>query len=130
MRNIFATMAAALFASAAMASGDVGRSMFTTGIEEREPIDRIEILNPSEERVYFFTEVLEMSDRAITHRWSYLGQTMAEVGFNIGGDRWRVWSSKQLMPEWAGAWQVDVVDENGQVLDTKYFIYGEGPGEE
>ncbi len=127
MRKILATLVAGLFASAAMASGDVGRSLFTTGIEEREPIDRIENLHPSEEHVFFFTEVLDMSNRSITHRWSYLGQTMAEVGFDIGGDRWRVWSSKRLTPEWAGAWQVDVVDENGQVLDTKHFVFGDEP---
>jgi hypothetical protein len=129
MKNILVTVAAVFFASAAMATGDVGRSFFTTGIDEREPVDRIETLAPSEERVFFFTEVIDMSDRSITHRWSYLGQTMAEVGFDIGGDRWRVWSSKRLVPEWAGAWQVDVIDENGQVLDTKYFRYGEDQAE-
>jgi hypothetical protein len=129
MKNILVTVAAVFFASAAMATGDVGRSFFTTGIDEREPVDRIETLAPSEERVFFFTEVIDMSDRSITHRWSYLGQTMAEVGFDIGGDRWRVWSSKLLVPEWAGAWQVDVIDENGQVLDTKYFRYGEDQAE-
>ncbi len=129
MKNILVTVAAVFFASAAMATGDVGRSFFTTGIDEREPVDRIETLAPSEERVFFFTEVIDMSDRSITHRWSYLGQTMAEVGFDIGGDRWRVWSSKRLVPEWAGAWQVDVIDENGQVLDTKYFHYGEDQAE-
>lgn len=129
MKNILVTVAAGFFASAAMASGDVERSFFTTGIDEREPVDRIETLAPSEERVFFFTEVIDMSDRSITHRWSYLGQTMAEVGFNIGGDRWRVWSSKRLVPEWAGAWQVDVIDEHGQVLDTKYFSYGEEQAE-
>jgi hypothetical protein len=129
MKNILVTVAAVFFASAAMATGDVGRSFFTTGIDEREPVDRVETLAPSEERVFFFTEVIDMSDRSITHRWSYLGQTMAEVGFDIGGDRWRVWSSKRLVPEWAGAWQVDVIDENGQVLDTKYFRYGEDQAE-
>ena len=124
MKNILVTAAACFFASAAMAIGDVGRSFFTTGIDEREPVDRVETLDASEDRVFFFTEVVNMSDRSITHRWTYLGQTMAEVGFDIHGDRWRVWSSKRLLPEWAGAWQVDVIDEDGQVLDTKGFNYG------
>ena len=124
MKNILVTAAACFFASAAMATGDVGRSFFTTGIDDREPVDRVETLDASEERIFFFTEVVDMSDRSITHRWTYLGQTMAEVGFDIHGDRWRVWSSKRLLPEWVGAWQVDVVDEDGQVLDTKSFQFG------
>ncbi len=38
MKNILVTVAAVFFASAAMATGDVGRSFFTTGIDEREPV--------------------------------------------------------------------------------------------
>ena len=55
----------------------------------------------------------------------YFGDVMAEVSFNVGGDRWRVWSSKTLVPEWRGDWNVIVVDEAGNVLHEDTLIYGE-----
>nr|WP_245394604.1 DUF2914 domain-containing protein [Isorropodon fossajaponicum symbiont] len=30
----------------------------------------------------------------MTHRWSYKDKVKAEIGFNIKGKRWRVWSIK------------------------------------
>ena len=57
------------------------------------------------------------------HRWSREGEVLAEVEFKVGGSRWRVWSSKSLIPEWAGEWQVAVVDGEGNVLSEKRFEF-------
>ena len=35
---------------------------------------------------------------------------MAEVSFETGGQRWRVYSSKRLLPDWLGEWTVVLVD--------------------
>ena len=61
----------------------------------------------------------------MTHRWIYFGDVMAEVSFYVGGDRWRVWSSKNLLPEWRGDWNVVVLDDAGNVLHEDTLIYGE-----
>ena len=52
------------------------------------------------------------------------GQVMAEVKFRVGGGpRWRVHSSKNLLPEWTGKWTVVVLDESGWPLKASMFEY-------
>ena len=113
------------FFSSSLFAGEVMRSQFTTGIDAREPVDQVEQLSVSAGKVYFFTELLDLSDEYVTHRWKYNGEVMAEIGFNVGGNRWRVWSSKNVAPEWTGTWQVDVVDVNETVIDSKQIVFVE-----
>jgi hypothetical protein len=40
-----------------------------------------------------------------------------------GGERWRVWSTKNMQPIWLGTWQVEVVTEDGTVLESRKFDY-------
>ena len=64
-----------------------------------------------------------MAGETVTHRWEYNGQVMAEVDFQIGGPRWRVYSSKTMMHDWVGDWKVSVVDEDGSPLSVNTFSY-------
>ena len=50
---------------------------------------------------------------------------MAEVSFDVGGNRWRIHSSKNLQPIWLGKWTVTVVDDEQRVLATHEFDYEE-----
>ena len=109
--------------SAPAASGSVSRSAFTTAIVDREPADDVSSLDTNTDKVFFFTELTDFGGQTVTHRWEFNGQNMAEVKFNVGGSRWRVHSSKNLMPEWAGTWTVSVVDANGQVVSSKTLDY-------
>lgn len=115
-KSLFAILA--LFASWSFAAEpDVSRHQFTTNVENREPVDTLTSaanINP----LYYFTELMNYQGQTVTHRWSYEGETMAEVTFDVGGPRWRVFSSKQLLPEWTGEWLVDVIDEEGYVVMT------------
>ena len=100
-----------------MATGSVNRSAFTTMIENREPSDDLgDSVGNNVNRVYFFTELGGLKDQQVTHRWTYNGRNMAEVTYNVGSNRWRVWSSKNLVPEWLG---------NGDVIATESFTYQE-----
>ena len=54
---------------------------------------------------------------------SFRGENRAEVRFEVGGPRWRVWSSKELEPEWIGDWTVEVVREDGEVIAAETFTY-------
>jgi hypothetical protein len=109
--------------SQAANSGNVARAVFTTGIEDREPVDDLATLPSSQERVYFFSDLRNLEGQIITHRWEYNGKVMAEVKFQVGGPRWRTWSSKKLLPEWTGHWTVIVTDENGWPLKASMFEY-------
>ena len=105
-------------------SGRVARAIFTTAIVDREPVDDLKTVPNSTSRLYFFSDLRELGGQIITHRWEYDGQVMAEVTFKVGANtRWRVYSSKNLLPEWTGTWTVVVSNEGGQVLQTSTFDY-------
>lgn len=105
-------------------SGRVARAIFTTAIADREPVDDLKTVPNSTDRIYFFSDLRELAGQIVTHRWEYKGKTMAEITFKVGnGTRWRVYSSKNLLPEWTGTWTVVVSNESGQALQTSTFEY-------
>lgn len=105
-------------------SGRVARAIFTTAIVDREPVDDLKTLPNSTPRVYFFSDLRGLDGQIVTHQWEYDGQVMAEITFKVGaGARWRVYSSKNLLPEWTGTWTVVVSNKDGQVLQTSTFEY-------
>lgn len=106
-------------------TGEVARAQFTTAIEAREPVDKVTILSNDVNKVYFFSELRNLQGQSVTHRWLLGGKVMAEVNFNVGGPRWRVNSSKTLLPGWIGDWTVTVVDNSGIVLSEYNFQYVE-----
>jgi hypothetical protein len=101
----------------------VGLAQFTTAVENREPIDQVSFLDNQIDKVFFYSELRGMDGQTIHHRWLYSGEVMANVKFEIGGPRWRVWSSKDLQPDWIGDWTVEIVAADGQVLAAETFTY-------
>lgn len=103
--------------------GSVERAQFTTGIENREPVDLVTVLENDQDEISFFTDIRGMAGRTVTHRWEYQGKVMAEVKFEVGGPRWRVHSTKTLLPDQLGKWTVVVVDQSGWPLHAEMFEY-------
>jgi hypothetical protein len=105
----------------------VARAQFTTGIRGLEPIDRVESVFPMPGKLlrtlYYFTEITNMGGDTVTHRWQHEGTVMAEVTLAIGSDRWRTWSSKDLVPSMEGRWRVAVIDMKGNIIKTDSFLY-------
>lgn len=110
--------------------GGVARAQFTSGIENREPVDALRSIGLDHREVVFFTELRNLDGRAVAHRWIHEGETQAVVDFDVGGPRWRVWSSKELIPQMQGEWTVEVVDDTGTSHGQWSFTYGEGEGTE
>jgi hypothetical protein len=108
----------------------IARAQFTTAVIAREPVDRVESMYPMNDEpsgtLYYFTEVVNMGGETVTHVWEYEGQVIAEVLLEIGSDRWRTWSSKQLLPSMTGFWRVLVIDAQGNLLSTDRILY-QGP---
>ncbi len=103
--------------------GQVTQAVFTTGIQNLEPVNNISTLTNNHRHIYFFTVLSHMTGQTITHRWVYEGKVMAEVKFKVGGPRWRVYSRKTLDPAWLGEWQASVVDASGVTLGVSTFEY-------
>ncbi len=101
----------------------VARAVFTSGIEAREPIDRMVVLENTATSIYFFTDLRHLQGRRVTHRWEYDGQVISEIPFDVGGPRWRVFSQKTLNPNMLGKWTVVVVDQSGWPLHASIFEY-------
>lgn len=105
------------------AEATVSRAQFTSSMLDREPTDDLSAVALNTEKMFFFTELRNMEGTTVTHRWSLNGAVMAEVSFNVRASRWRVYSSKTLLPEWRGDWVVDVLDDTGTVIETKTVSY-------
>lgn len=111
------------------AAGEVARAQFTREVVDREPVDTVVELPNDENRVLFFSELLGLQGQTVTHRWEYQGRVMAEVSFEVGGPRWRVYSEKSLMPQQTGMWTVMVVNEQGWPLRAEMFKYTDAMSE-
>jgi hypothetical protein len=72
---------------------------------EREPLDDLTTLAAPAEKVFFFTELIGMGGKTVTHKWSLDGNAMADVAISVGGDRWRCYSTKTLDAGKAGKGQ-------------------------
>ncbi len=109
--------------AAPSAVGRVARAAFATAVEEREPVNSIDSLTNDHSRVFFFTELVELQGQSVVHRWELDGQVVAEVPFEVGGPRWRVYSTKSLLPGSTGEWTVTVVDGEGNELASQRLSY-------
>ena len=74
-------------------------------------------------KVNYFTELLNFKGEKITHQWTYQGQEMYALSFDVKGPRWRVWSSKRMLPKWSGSWTVNILNATGQIIHSDSFVY-------
>jgi hypothetical protein len=109
--------------------GTAVRAVFTSEIEDREPVDQLSRVNAGSDKIYFFTELKDLEGQTVKHRWLYKGELVAEVAFNVNGSRWRVWSSKTLQPDQLGTWTVEVVNGSGDVIASSVIEHEQAPGE-
>jgi hypothetical protein len=116
--------AAALALGGNSFAGEVSRAMFTIGVDEREPVIMVDSIDSgSYDSISFFTELNGLEGHNVTHQWTFNDEVMFEKTFEVRGDRWRVWTSKTLIPSWTGDWTVKVLDSDRTVLASKSFEY-------
>ncbi len=105
------------FLDLAYIGGSVSRAIFTKAVVNREPVNILTQLSATVRYIYFFTELKGMTGETVIHRWMYGGKVMKEVQFQVGGPRWRIWSSRPIPPKYTGDWTVSVVDAHGRLLN-------------
>ena len=112
-------------ATPAAASESGIRAQLTSGLADLEPTDTLSeslVLAPGEtRRVYFFTEASGMTGERVIHRWQREGVIVTELPFVVADDPWKIYSSKNILAEQDGEWEVAIVAEDGSVLETKTF---------
>lgn len=111
------------FASNSIA-GEVSRAMFTIGVDNREPVLMVDSIDSSAyTSISFFTELNDLSGHNVTHQWTHNDQVMFEKTFEVKDSRWRIWTSKTLIPSWTGTWTVNVLDDDRTLLASNSFEY-------
>lgn len=131
-RTPFLILAAALAATPLTAQQaepdaaiEVTRAVVATDVVDREPVGEAESFAAGVGQVYFYT-VLEgdFPETRLEHVWLRDGEEVARVPLTVRGPRWRTWSSKSIPAEWAGDWEVQLVDEAGTVMESVSFTVG------
>ena len=108
---------------AAAAELTVAEGSITTAVENQQPVDKISTYPADFGKLYCFTRIVgALSDTTVTHVWYYGDNEMARVPLLIGSGNWRTYSSKRFLPQWAGQWQVKVLDAQGIELATIPFV--------
>ena len=105
---------------------NVSRAIFSTAIEDREPVNQVLILANTTNTVYFFTDLRHLENQNVIHRWEYEGKVVTSKTFKVGGPRWRVYSKKFIPSENVGTWTVVVTTEDGLPLKASMFKYVDG----
>lgn len=110
-------------AEPARSTGKVAKAAFTLSVVNHEPEGNLTQVENSNHKVLFFTDLRHFSGQKVRHVWFYNNKQMASVEYTVKGPRWRVWSSKSLIPTWLGKWTVKVMDENNAVVYEQSFEY-------
>ncbi|OEU72322.1 MAG: hypothetical protein BA874_09580 [Desulfuromonadales bacterium C00003068] len=96
---------------------EVEDASITTQIVKRAPIDSLNTVPADVDKLYCFTRITGASeDTWVTHVWYCEDKELTRVRLPVNSLNWRTWSSKRVMPQWKGAWRVEVLDNEGQAL--------------
>jgi len=93
-------------------------------VVDRMPVDTASVFAADVGQVACWTRVSGAAGQTIQHVWIH-GENEFPVSFEIGGSPWRVWSTKEIPPEWDGEWRVEIRDSTGAVLASTTFRVGE-----
>ena len=99
----------------------IGRSAIALGVKNREPVGISERVSIDQQRVYCWLHVVNAEGEEITVRWINKGQRIGESHLPVGSNSWRTWSYVTLNPSMIGPAQVEILDENGNTLQTLSF---------
>lgn len=100
------------------------RAQLSHAIQAREPIDNIDTiqLQPNESKpIYFYLHLKDLEKKKITILWYRNDELDSQLSLYIHNNNWRTNASKQLDHQRLGTWRVELVDESGNLLATRYF---------
>ena len=93
-----------------------------TTVEERELQGQDTTFAKGIEKIYCWSLVTGGEDpTTVEHVWYLGGEEKARIMLDVKYPRVRTWSSKTILPEWTGDWEVEVVDSFGKVIGSTSF---------
>ena len=99
-------------------------STLTYEVKGRMPQGRETRFDSEVGRVWAWVKVRNQGDASdIEMVWKHEGEVMARVPLEVGhGWGWRTWSNKRIAEHQTGAWTVDVVNGDGELIDSLDFL--------
>jgi hypothetical protein len=122
MRTVALILAAAVaVAIAAVAVAETtATAVVCTSVADRAPVGAADRFPASVGKVICFSDVRDGAGKVV-HVWFRGDKQIFTIELRAQGSRWRTWSEKRILPEWTGAWRVEVRSENGAVLAKAEF---------
>lgn len=129
MKKLFFPIMALLLAAAvsaqeltAVVDGIQVELEVASGISERMPTGMAASFGADVGKVFAWCRVTGAADTtSIRHMYYYNGEEMATVDLPVKSPSWRTWSSKDILPQWVGDWEVKVFNASGSLLAAKAF---------
>ena len=91
-------------------------------VVDLEPVDAGVTFAATVGKLYCFTKITGAeSPTHITHVWYFDGTERARVDLAVNSVSWRTYSSKIIQQHEQGAWRVDILDAEGDVLKSLEF---------
>ena len=91
-------------------------------VVDHEPVGSGNSFTVNVGKLYCFTKITGAeSPTHVTHVWLYDGTERARVELPVNSASWRTFSSKIIQEHELGAWRVDVLDAEGNVLKRLDF---------
>lgn len=86
------------------------------------PLGVSDRFRPDVGQLFAFTRINGATrETVVKHLWFHGDDLVAEVRLPVRSVRWRTYSSKRIMPHLTGAWRVEVVTEDGRLLESIPF---------
>ena len=109
-------------ASAEAVKPVVARALFTAGVRNYEPINALTELKQQRKMLFFYTELLGMTNRQLQHRWYFYDREVSVIPIVPQELRWRVVSQVQLEDRY-GPWAAELVNEENEVMVRREILY-------
>jgi hypothetical protein len=91
-------------------------------VVDREPTDVGTSFPVSVGKLYCFTKIVGAQEPTeVSHVWYFGDEERARVTLSVKAANWRTYSSKILQEHEVGSWRVEVLDADGNNLQTVDF---------
>ncbi len=100
----------------------VEEAVIATDVEKLTPMGTGTEFTKDVEKIYCFSKIVGAKDQTeIKHKWYFGDKKAAEISLNVGSSPWRTYSSKTIVPEFAGSWRVDITTKDDKVIKSLNF---------
>jgi hypothetical protein len=103
----------------------VKRFLLARSVSNKEPkgeLNEISFTADGIAAVWAYSEVIDKKGSRFKYVWLHGGKQITTVPVNVGGNRWRSYSSKLINRSMSGAWRVELQDGEGRLMASVDFF--------